>query len=591
LDFPKAAEERVLDHLAFLYGCERADPIWQELSIILEEFRSRNPDLTAELDAEPLSEKDAILITYGDQFRERNRTPLSTLRDVLCHALDRPVSAVHLLPFYPYSSDDGFSVIDYAQVDPALGTWDDIEALGADFRLMFDAVINHISRHSSWFQAYVDQDPDYLDWFITVEPDTDLSQVVRPRALPLLTPIDTAKGQKWVWTTFSDDQIDLNYAHPPTLLKIVEILLLYIEKGARLLRLDAIAYLWKVPGTSSIHLEQTHRVVKLLRCVLDIVAPHVLLITETNVPHKDNISYFGSVREGSGQTDEAQLVYQFPLAPLVMHSLLSGNAETLSRWAATLATPSPFASFFNFTASHDGIGVLPAHGLLSEAETQALVDATLEHGGLVSYRHNPDGSKSVYELNISYFDALSSPNAGDPLAVQVARFIASQAIMLALKGVPGIYVHSLLGSRSWHDGVAQTGRNRTINRQKLDRQALDSELADPASLRHQVFAAYRRLLEARTSDRAFHPQGQQAVLDLDSRLFVLLRQSPEKDSTVLCLHNVTEEALSVRLAPLELSLPPGPWRDTLAGETFKIPPEGFQVPMPPYGVRWLKDAS
>jgi glycosidase len=578
---PAPLQTRIVDHLTFLYGADRAAPVWQRLEGLMRNFYERNPTLASPSATGQPTEREAILITYGDQVREPGKPPLQTLHRVLVETLDRPISGVHILPFFPYSSDDGFSVIDYTQVNPEFGTWADVERLGDDFHLMFDAVVNHVSRHSEWFQGFLAGDPEYADWFIAFEPDAPtgwVPQVTRPRALPLLTPVQTAASERLVWTTFSDDQIDLNYAHPPVLLKILEILLLYVEKGARLIRLDAIAYLWKEVGTACIHLEQTHRVVKLMRCVLDAVAPGVILITETNVPHEDNISYFGKPLPEGG-TDEAQLVYQFPLPPLVMHSLLTGSARALSAWAAGLEVP-PQATFFNFTASHDGIGVMPARGLLTEAEIQALVDAALAHGGRVSYKTNPDGSRSVYELNISYFDALSDPAGDEPLGVQVARFIVSQAIMLSLAGVPGIYVHSLLGSRSWQEGVARTGHNRTINRQKLGRADLERELADAASLRSRVFAAYRHLLRARASDPALHPYGHQQVLFLDDAVFALLRTAPQGDSRVLCLHNVSPRAGTIRLDP-------GVWRDLLSGEEVHAGSEGVSHLLPPYAVRWF----
>lgn len=602
LHISKSLQDRILDHLAFLYGADKVGAIWDQLAALLASFARRNPNLAP---ASPLTERDAILITYGDQFQEREpdgtlRTPpLQTLHQILTQTLEHPVSGVHILPFFPYSSDDGFSVVDYTQVDPVLGSWADVQRLGHKVRLMFDAVINHVSRHSEWFQRFLAGDPAYAEWFIAFEPDADLDwipQVTRPRALPLLTLVQTAAGEKLVWTTFSDDQIDLNYAHPPVLLKVLEILLFYVEQGAEIIRLDAIAYLWKRPGTSCIHLEETHRIVKLLRCVLDAVAPGVILITETNVPHTENISYFGQPLPDGG-TDEAQLVYQFPLPPLVMHTLLTGSARALSDWAASLTMP-PQATFFNFTASHDGIGVMPARGLLAEDEIQALVDATLAHGGRVSYKTNPDGSRSVYELNISYCDALSDPAANEPLATQVARFIASQAIMLSLTGLPGIYVHSLLGSRSWTEGVLQTGHNRIINRQKLDRAVLERELADPASLRHQVFTAYRHLLRARASDPAFHPYGPQQVLHLHPEVFALLRTAPPGDSPgadsdesndlrrILCLHNVSDQGQQLDLQAGTWSLASPPWRDLITGQT--VPPHDGQISLPPYGILWLK---
>ena len=578
----------MLDHLSFLYGADRAITVWNELEAILLRFWERNPGLAYVSGQGHLSERDTILITYGDQFREPGRPPLQTLHEILAQSLGSPVSGVHILPFFPYSSDDGFSVIDYAQVDPALGDWADIEQLGQDFRLMFDAVVNHISRQSAWFQRFVAGDPDYESWFIAVEPGTDLTDVVRPRVHPLLTPIETTAGEKLVWTTFSDDQIDLNYAHPQVLLRIIEILLFYVEMGAQLIRLDAIAYLWKTAGSPCIHLQETHRVIKLMRCALDAVAPATILITETNVPHKENVSYFGMHIPGTSSTDEAQMVYQFPLPPLVMHSILSGSARTLSEWASALEHPPGEATFFNFTASHDGIGVMPARGLLSEAQIQALVDATLGHGGLVSYKANPDGTKSVYELNISYFDALSDPEAHEPLSIQVRRFCVSQAVMLALAGVPGIYVHSLIGSRSWHEGVAQTGRSRTINREKIDRSALESDLADPASLRSRVFAAYRRLLDTRAAEPAFHPNGSQQVLRLNESVCTLLRLSPDGSNRVLCVHNVSSQRQELHVTPAELDQPPRVLRDLLTGEEFCADAGHLTLALAPYAIRWLK---
>jgi sucrose phosphorylase len=346
-------EDHIHDHLIFLYGKHKASHLWSQLEVRLADFMRRYPQLREKAlpPSERLSERDAILITYADQIDEPGRPPLQTLADFMDTHLRGVVSGAHLLPFYPYSSDDGFSVIDYRQVNPRLGTWSDVRRLGQHFQLMFDAVINHISRQSDWFQAFLRSQDPHSHYFIVVAPETDLSMVVRPRALPLLAPVETVLGTKYVWTTFSDDQIDLNYANPQVLLEIVGLLLFYVAQGAQIIRLDAIAYLWKEIGTPCIHLPQAHRVVKLFRAVLDAVAPGVLLITETNVPHEENISYFGDLLPETGGTDEAQMIYQFPLPPLVMHSVLSGKARVLSEWAASLETPSEQATFFNFTAS------------------------------------------------------------------------------------------------------------------------------------------------------------------------------------------------------------------------------------------------
>jgi sucrose phosphorylase len=366
-------------------------------------------------------------------------------------------------------------------------------------------------------------------------------------------------------------------------LEVVEILLLYVEKGAEIIRLDAIAYLWKKIGTSCIHLEEAHRVVKLLRAVLDAVAPHVVLITETNVPHEENVSYFG---DGA---DEAQMVYQFPLPPLVLHALHSGDGSRLSGWAAGLTTPSDRATFFNFLASHDGVGVRPVETILSPSEVQGLVERTLAHGGHVSYKAEPDGSQTVYELNISYFDALSDPHGSESLDLQVRRFLASQAIMLSLAGVPGIYVHSLFGSRSYPAGVEQTGRYRSINREKFQRGQLEQALADPSSLRHQVFYPYLHLVRTRAAHPAFHPNGPQRVLSVHPALFVLLRSATDGSESLLCVHNVSDGAQPLRIDLDALPFPhAGRVRDIIAGAPFPVDGAGrLTLQVAPYQVLWL----
>jgi glucosylglycerate phosphorylase len=523
----------IQSHLTFIYGASRSGELLKRLQKLISDYRARIPARGG-----ASTERDSILITYGDQVQTPSEKPLRTLGQFCQKYLTGAVSGIHILPFYPWTSDDGFSVVDYRQVDLALGSWDDVTAMQASFRLMFDGVINHISAQSEWFQGFLRDAPRYRDYFITVEGDSDLSRVVRPRALPLLTTVTTPAGEKKVWTTFSADQVDLNFKDPEVLLEILDILLMYAGRGADFIRLDAIAYLWKEIGTTCIHLPQTHRIIQLMRAVLNEAAPHVQLITETNVPHNANISYFGD------GTNEAQLVYNFALPPLTLHTFYTGDARILSDWASTLSLPSTKTTFFNFLASHDGIGINPARGILSNAEIDALIEKTLAHGGLISYKNNPDGTQSPYEMNINYFDALSDPNGDEPLELQVKRFSAAQAVMLALIGVPGIYFHSLFGSRGWSEGVQQTGRNRTINREKIQLATLQNELADPNSLRSMVFAKYRQLLQIRSRLPAFHPHGTQTLLDLPPAVFGLERISPDEKSRVLCLHNTSQGTIS-----------------------------------------------
>jgi sucrose phosphorylase len=519
-----------------------------------------------------------LLITYADQVRAPEVAPLQTLAGFCQRRLADVVSGIHILPFYPWTSDDGFSVQDYFAVASEYGTWTDLAAFQPRFDLMFDAVFNHMSAQSDWFQRFLRDEPEFRDFFVSVRGTPDLSRVVRPRALPLLTEFPTARGPERIWTTFSADQVDLNAKNPRVLLALLQALLCYVAHGARFIRLDAIAYLWKEIGTSCIHLPQTHALIQLLRAVLDAVAPHVQLITETNVPHVDNVSYFGD------GTNEAQLVYNFALPPLVLHALLRGDATHLTRWAAPLAAPSARTTFFNFLASHDGIGLNPARGILPPAEIDFLVARCQAHGGFVNYKHNADGSQSPYELNIVYFDALNDPAAGEPLETQVNRFLVAQAIMLSLAGVPGIYFHSLFGSRNDREAALRTGINRRINRQKLDLAGLETELDQPSSLRALVFSRYRTLLQARRAHPAFDPHARQGILASDPRLFAVLRTAATEDHWVLCLHNVSSQTLTIELAAAATS----GWR-----ELFFQPgpsPES-RVILPPYGVTWIAGAG
>ena len=576
----KTPIQRIQHWLEYLYGAEVGVQVLPEIRRRLDGFRQRWPQGFRA--SPPLDHTDAILITYGDQFRRDNEPPLRTLLSFLDQHLADAISGVHILPCFSYSSDDGFSVIDYRQVDPALGDWDDIAALRRRYRLMLDAVINHVSQFSAWFQGFLHDEAPYVDYFITVAPDTDLTSVVRPRALPLLTPVDTSSGRKHVWTTFSADQIDLNYANPRVLLEIIDVLLFYVEQGADLIRLDAIAYLWKEIGSSCIHLPQTHAVVKLWRAILDAVAPGVQIITETNVPHEDNISYWGDYLPQTASTDEAQLVYNFSLAPLLLRALSTGDAGKLTQWAASLHTPAG-AIFFNFVASHDGIGVMPARGMLGESEVEALVEQTLAHGGQVGFKANADGSHSVYELDITLYDFLNDPQQQNTV-VDVQRFMASQAVLLTLPGVPGLYVHSLFGSHNCQTCYEKTGRPRSLNRQKFDLPALENTLADHHSHQRQVFDAYRQLLQVRRQHPAFHPKADQTVLTLNPAIFAVLRQAPPSQAdTVLCLVNVSAAAQQVRLT--SASLPPAAgWLDLLSGRRYPVD----RLTLAAYEVLWLR---
>ncbi|MEH3479633.1 alpha-amylase family glycosyl hydrolase [Enterobacter cloacae] len=461
-------------------------------------------------------EKDVVLITYADQFYNEGENALPVFTRFYNKWLSRSFSHVHLLPFYPWSSDDGFSVIDYHDVAPETGTWQDVAELKQFTSLMFDFVCNHMSAKSQWFAHYLAQKPGYEDFFISVDPQTDLSAVTRPRALPLLTPFTLDDGSvRYLWTTFSDDQVDLNFASPQVLIAMVDVLLHYLVEGARYIRLDAVGFMWKIPGTRCIHLEQTHRLIQLFRAITDAVAPGTVIITETNVPHNDNVSYFGDGK------NEAQMVYQFSLPPLVLHAVHRQDVRALCQWASSLELPSKQTTWFNFLASHDGIGLNPLRGILPESEILSLVETLQQEGALVNWKNNPDGTRSPYEINVTYLDALSYQDCEDSL--RIARFILAHAVLLSFPGVPAIYIQSIIGSRNDYDGVERLGYNRAINRKKYCAGEIDGELEDKNGLRNKVYCQLSALIALRRQEKAFHPDSEAFFETSGEHVFKIVR--------------------------------------------------------------------
>ncbi|EOC0585232.1 sugar phosphorylase [Cronobacter sakazakii] len=478
---------------------------------------------------------DVVLITYADQFSAPGEKRLATFQRFFEKWLKTYFSHIHLLPFYPWSSDDGFSVVDYHRVDPQCGDWDDIARLNTQARLMFDFVCNHISAQSEWFADYLAQKPGYEDFFIAVDPATDLSAVTRPRALPLLTPFTMQNGRvRHLWTTFSEDQIDLNFASPVVLLAMVDVLLHYLREGAQYVRLDAVGFMWKTPGTSCIHLEKTHLLVKLFRAIADVVAPGTVIITETNVPHKDNIAYLGN------GFDEAQMVYQFPLPPLVLHAIHTQNARTLCEWAQGLSDARiGETTWFNFLASHDGIGLNPLRGILPEDAILRLVEDLQAQGARVNWKNNPDGTRSPYEINVTYMDALSLRADSD--ATRLARFLLAHALLLTFPGVPAIYIQSILGSRNDEEGVERLGYNRAINRQKYTEAEMNTALQAEGNLRHETWKQLGELISLRRQHAAFHPDSAFAARCINDAVLEIMRVA-DNGATVIALFNLSDTA-------------------------------------------------
>ena len=555
--------KKLINHI---YGESFSDA---HLDVLLSKLEQAAIDIT-EKRKSGWDEKDVVLITYADQFSAKGEKALPVFTRFYNEWLARTFSHVHLLPFYPWSSDDGFSVIDYHSVAPETGSWQDVAELKQSASLMFDFVCNHMSAKSEWFANYLAQKPGFDDFFISVDPETDLSAVTRPRALPLLTPFKLHDGSvRHLWTTFSDDQIDLNFASPQVLIAMVDVLLHYLAEGARYIRLDAVGFMWKIPGTSCIHLEQTHCLIQLFRAITDAVAPGTVIITETNVPHKDNISYFGD-----GE-NEAQMVYQFSLPPLVLHAVHRQDVNALCLWAGSLARPQTNTTWFNFLASHDGIGLNPLRGILPESEILSLVEKLQQEGALVNWKNNPDGTRSPYEINVTYLDALSSQDSPDD--ERIARFILAHAVLLSFPGVPAVYIQSILGSRNDYEGVERLGYNRAINRKKYTAGQVDLELNNKQSIRHKIYSRLSEFIAIRRGERAFHPDAQAMFESLDEQILKIVRVA-DNGEKITALFNFSHNVHTVYekvLSGVEL----------LSGQAI----DGTELTLNPWQVMWIKE--
>ena len=527
------------------------------------------------------SEKDAMLITYGNSIIDGEHKPLDLLHDFLLNNLKGTISNVHILPFFPYTSDDGFAVTDFRSVNTQLGSWADINRIAADFTLMSDLVLNHVSSQGAWFNDYRQGKAPYDKFFFEASPDEDLSEVVRPRTTPLLQEVDTPNGPRHVWCTFSHDQIDLDFRNPEVLLEFLRIIRLHVDNGVKTIRLDAVAFLWKEIGTNCIHLPQTHAVVQLMRLLCDYATEKIILLTETNVPKAENLSYFGN-------GNEAHAIYNFPLPPLILHAMMSGSAKYLRRWQKAMP-PAPLGcAYFNFTASHDGIGMRPAEGVLPPEEKDRVIETIKALGGLVSMRTLPDGSQSPYEINTTFYDAMSQTFNG-PDQNHFERFICSQTIVMSLEGMPAFYIHSMLATPNDYEQVEFRGMNRGINRHRWDYPALRGLLADPKTPQAQVMEELSARLKCRAKQRAFHPNATQLTVNIgDERIFGLWRQSLDRRQSIFALHNVSAEHIYLNTEDLNL-IEDEHWVDALSGDVIDLGTEA--ITLAPYQCRWITNRA
>jgi sucrose phosphorylase len=523
-------------------------------------------------------ETDVALITYGDSIQSTEQKPLQVLHNFLNQRIGTTISWVHILPFHPWTSDDGFAVLDYSSVNESLGDWPDLTRIAVDYRLMADLVLNHCSSRSIWFENFRRGIHPGADYFFVPPDNFDFSQVVRPRTSALLETVRTDKESQTVWCTFSADQVDFDFQNPAVVEEFSSIIRQLLDAGVRIFRLDAVAFLWKISGSTCINLPQTHEVVRLFRTLIECAQSDAIVITETNVPNTENLSYFGNA-------DEAHAIYNFSLPPLLIHGLLTGSSQHLRAWMMSMPPAEEGTTFFNFIASHDGIGLRPAEGLLSQSELEQMVIALEGFGGLISRRQVDEGESRPYEVNIALIDALSGTVDGaDDLGIE--RFVCAHAIMLGLEGIPAFYLHSLLGTQNDVERVLHTGQNRAINRHQWSLHELAAALDDTESSHHRVFVELQKLTQLRKRQPAFHPNATQFTLNLGDSIFGFWRQSTDRRQSIFCIYNMSDQTQTLSGAALNLIVTDD-WYDLVSGQVFDVAvPKIF---LTPYQSLWISN--
>ena len=523
------------------------------------------------------SQKSSFLITYADSIKSENDSPLLVLNQFLQKYIDS-IDSIHILPFMPSSSDSGFSVIDYYKIDGKLGDWKDLNLISKNKNIMIDIVLNHASKSSKWFANFLKGSGQGHDFFKVVKDWNGIAQIERPRSSELFQKIQTVDGEKNVWCTFSHDQIDLDFSNPAVLLEFLKIIKFYIKKNIKIFRLDAVAFLWKKQNTSCINLQETHYIIKLIRFVSTLIDKNAILITETNIPSKENLSYFGN-------NDEAHWIYNFTLSPLILFTLLSGNCTQLRKWSMTMPPAQDGNAYFNFLASHDGIGLRPVEGKLDSTELYRLINKMRDSGGKISYKTSQWGEEIPYEINITYLDSLKSTFNGEE-KFQIKRFICAHTIMFAMEGIPAIYIHSFLGTKNDHKAIAAGEGNRSINRFKWDKKDIYKILEDKNSNNFYIMSKLNSLLNIRSKQPAFHPNATQFTLILGDEVFGLWRQDKKRKQSIFSISNVTSKSVRLSLQKINL-IETEEWIDLISGNALKNIDD--DILLKPYQSYWISN--
>jgi len=547
------------------------DQYSKEITQIIKKFNKKNKKKN-----KLISEKTSIIICYGDSvFNSKQKYLIKGFQNFYQKRLKNYFNTVHFLPFYPSSSDSGFAVKDHYKIDSRIGTWSDISNFAKKNDVMADIVINHSSARGLWFRNFLKEKKPGKNYFLTVNAKFNTSKVVRPRDHELLKKINIFKKTEYLWRTFSPDQLDLNFKNPAVLLRFIKIMINLVNHGVTIFRLDAIAYLWKESRTKCVNLKQTHEIIKLFRLICSFLNVKTILVTETNLPEKENLSYFG-------KKDEANWIYNFSLSPLLIHAFLFENSSYLYRWSKQLPSTKLGNNYLNFIASHDGIGMRPAEGILNKKSIRDLLTRLKKNGSKFSYRKIKGKSKKVYEANITVFNALKKSNIDTEGKFYFERYISAHAIMISFEGVPTVYFNSLFGTSNDEAKYIITGNNRDVNRYRWNQKHILNRLKNSKSKQSIFYKSLTNLLSIRTKQKAFHPNASRTTLNMGSKIFCFQRKSIDKKQSIICLTNLSSKAQYLSLNKKFRN-----WKNLINQKLYILPNK--RLKLEPFQTVWLSN--
>ena len=481
-----------------------------------------------------INESTSLVICYGNSVTDGNKKSLKVFNKFYKKYLKNNFDSVHFLPFYPSSSDSGFAVKDHYKIEPRLGSWKDVKLISKNCNLMADLVINHSSARGLWFSNFLKNKSPGKDYFFTVDKNFNSKKVIRPREHKLLKKIKLSNETKYLWRTFSPDQIDLNFKNPKVLIRFIKIIFNLINNGVRIFRLDAIAYLWKENGNTCINHTNTHNIIKFIRLVFNLLKTECIIITETNLPEKENLSYFGN-------NDEANWIYNFSLAPILVYSLLFEDSNKITKWSKNFPIAKLNNNYLNFIASHDGIGMRPIEGILSTNTQKKFLSRLKKNGGEFSYRKVQGVKKKVYEANITLFNAFKCSDFDKSGIFGFERYMAAHTIMISFDGIPAIYFNSMFGNSNDNSKYIISGNKRDLNRYRWNKDKIEDHLKDQNSKQNKYYKNLSNILAIRGKQKAFHPNAIRKTLKLGANFFGIKRVSTDNKQSIYCITNMTSK--------------------------------------------------